>query len=292
MPKRLSTVFLQTQPVREILVLDDGSTDDSLDVIPAVAGEWGRQIRLLSSQTNSGSVFAQWRKAAETCTGDLLWIAEADDLCAPRFLAETVSLMRLDPSVRFAFSDSATIDADGATVWPSYKSYYATIAPDALSRTETFEADGFVQRFLSVKNIILNVSAVIWRRSALLEAVKACGRDLDGYRVAGDWRLYLQALSGGSGRVGYCAEPLNIHRRHATSVTQALSAEMHVAEIASCQAFAASAFRLSAKTQLAQSNYLQEVTRQLGVTQGGSIGGSTDDRRRNAKPPKRSRSKG
>jgi glycosyltransferase involved in cell wall biosynthesis len=266
MPKRLSSIFLQTQPVKEILVFDDCSTDDSLTVIPAVAKEWGRHIRLLPNQRNSGSVFKQWRKAADAASGEFLWIAEADDLCAPHFLAEVVSLMRNDRSVKFSFSDSSTIDAKGAPMWSSYKSYYASVASNALSRTVIFEGEDFARRFLSVKNLILNVSAVLWRREALLEAMNSCEADLRNYKMAGDWRLYLQALSGIGARVGYCAEPLNTHRRHGQSVTHALNADKHIAEIAGCHAFADSAFKLSLDSKRAQGTYLREVRQQLGAT--------------------------
>jgi glycosyltransferase involved in cell wall biosynthesis len=266
MPKRLSSIFLQTQPVKEILVLDDCSSDNSLVVISDVAAEWGRYIRLLPNETNSGSVFKQWRKAAETATSEFLWIAEADDLCAPKFLAHVVGLMRHDASVKFAFSDSGAIDAAGVPLWPSYKSYYATVAPAALSRTGIFEADDFVQRFLSVKNLILNASAVVWRRQALLEAMDACEVELRSYKMAGDWRLYLQALSSKGARVGYRADALNTHRRHAGSVTHALDAYQHVAEISACHTFSGEAFNLSPEIRKSQSQYLREVRSQLGVT--------------------------
>jgi glycosyltransferase involved in cell wall biosynthesis len=263
MAKRLSSVFLQTQPVKEILVLDDCSSDNSLEVIPQVAQEWGRQIRLLPNDKNSGSVFRQWRKAAESATGEFLWIAEADDLCAPQFLAHLISLMRHDPSIQFAFSDSSAIDAGGTPISSSYKSYYATVAPEALSRTQIFEGKDFARRFLSIKNLILNVSAVVWRRQALLEATSACEADLKSYKMAGDWRLYLQALSKIESRVAYCAEPLNIHRRHSRSVTHALDADRHLAEIVACQAFAASEFELGPEFIIGQTSYLKELRKQF-----------------------------
>ena len=93
-----------------------------------------------------------------------------------------------------------------------------------LEQTEVFEAKAFVHRFLSVKNLILNVSSVVWRRDALLRALTACEADLADFRMAGDWRLYLEALALPGAKVGYEAEPLNVHRRHATSVTHALDA--------------------------------------------------------------------
>jgi glycosyltransferase involved in cell wall biosynthesis len=265
MPKRLSSVFLQTQPVKEILVLDDCSTDDSLKAIPAVAAEWGRHIRLIANRSNSGSVFRQWRKAAQMATGEFLWIAEADDYCAPGFLTEVVSMMRHDPSVQFAFCDSSAVDSDDQPLSASYKSYYATVAADALARTQVFDGAEFVRRFLSVKNLILNVSAVLWRRDALLSAMDACETDLYNYRMAGDWRLYLQALCLQDARVAYCAEPLNTHRRHARSVTHAMDVRKHVSEIDACHAFVASQFHLQPQIKKAQAAYLAEVQKQLGA---------------------------
>ena len=52
------------------------------------------------------------------------------------------------------------------------------------------------------------------------------------YRMAGDWRIYLEAMATPSARIAYVADPLNMHRRHAQSVTHALKAQQHVDEIA------------------------------------------------------------
>ena len=68
------------------------------------------------------------------------------------------------------------------------------ITPGALSQTEVFEGPAFVRRFLSVKNTILNVSSVLWRRTSLLRCLEACRSELTQFRMAGDWRLYLECL--------------------------------------------------------------------------------------------------
>jgi glycosyltransferase involved in cell wall biosynthesis len=263
MPDRLGTIFGQTHPVHEILVLDDCSTDASLEVIAGVAGEWNREIRLIPNEVNSGSVFAQWRKAAELAAGEFLWIAEADDLSDPTFLEKTLALFAGDPDVAFVFADSRSIDGDGVPIWPSYKGYYASVEPGALDQTRLFEGADFAIRLLSTKNLILNVSAVVWRRDALLRALDLCGETLGTYRVAGDWLLYLQALGKPGARVGYEADPLNVHRRHAQSVTHALNADLHVGEIAKIHGFVRETFPLSGRTVVEQDKYLQEVTAQL-----------------------------
>jgi hypothetical protein len=63
--------------------------------------------------------------------------------------------------------------------------------------------------------------------------------------------------------VGYCAEPLNTHRRHAASVTHTLNVDKHITEIVACHAFAGATFELNSETRRAQGLYLQEVRKQL-----------------------------
>jgi hypothetical protein len=246
-----------------VIVLDDASTDNSIDVIIETAERQERDLALVLNDTNSGSVFAQWRKGAEMASGDFLWIAEADDLSHPAFLSSVLQVMSADPSIDIAFSDSRAIDMDGKTIYDSYKPYYASIEPGALSRTEIFSGREFVQRFLAVKNTILNVSAVVWRREALLRALDACAQELPGYRMAGDWRIYLQVLSAKDAKIAYVADPLNVHRRHATSVTHALKAEQHLGEIDRTQRLALKIFNLKELTAQGQQAYLRDVSEQL-----------------------------
>ena len=260
---RLDTIFDQTHPTEEIIVLDDASTDDSVNVIERAAESRDRDISLVINETNSGSVFAQWRTAAEMAIGDFIWIAEADDLSEPSFLSSMLALMRDDPKIALGFSDSRSIDADGATVFASYKPYFATVATDALTQTEVFDGADFLRRFLSVKNLILNVSSVVWRREPLLRALDACQDDLANFHMAGDWRIYLECLTAPGAKIAYVASTLNIHRRHAASITHSLKAQKHVDEIARMQQAIRQRLRLPSALMDQQQAYLDEVAQQL-----------------------------
>jgi hypothetical protein len=83
--------------------------------------------------------------------------------------------------------------------------------------------------------------------------------------MAGDWRLYLEALSEPGARVAYEAEPLNLHRRHENSVTHSLDGALHVGEIARVHAFARQVYAMTTPGEATQASYLQEVAVQLGV---------------------------
>ena len=108
--ERLYTIFDQTHPVEEIIVLDDCSSDDSILVIMKLAEERQRDLSLVINEQNSGSVFAQWEKAAEMAKGEFLWIAEADDLSEPTFLSSLIGLLKGDPDIALGFTESKAID--------------------------------------------------------------------------------------------------------------------------------------------------------------------------------------
>lgn len=261
---RLGSIFNQTCPVFEIIVLDDCSKDDSLQELAKIAEETGRQFSVIPNEINSGSVFRQWRKAADLARGELLWIAEADDDAAPEFLERLTQLFKIDPSLALAYSDSKAVDENGNVLSESYKCYYNEVVKKVFDSSHIDDGRDFVVKYLSQRNIIMNVSACLWRRSALLAAFDAVGDALYQFRVAGDWRLYVEALRAPGVRIAYEAETLNMHRRHSGSVTHsALKAEQHIKEVRGVQEVVAGGFALTEAEVTQQELYITKLTKQL-----------------------------
>jgi glycosyltransferase involved in cell wall biosynthesis len=265
LPMRLGGIFAQTLPVREVILLDDASSDDSVAVARATAAEWQRELRILTNERNSGAVGRQWRKAAETAKGIYLWIAESDDESDSTFLEKAISALEADPEVVMVFTDSVVIDEKGETIDNSYKNYYHSSAPGLLTVDGVFSGLLFLERCLAQRNLILNVSSVIWRRSALLAAMGRCEASLNSLMVAGDWRLYAEMLAAPGARIAYVAAPLNRHRRHRASVTQTLDADCHIAEVAVVQAAVAAFLPSNSALLSRQKRYLKDLTKQLGA---------------------------
>ncbi len=226
---RLASIFAQSHPVREVIVLDDASTDDSVAVAERTAAAWGRRIRLERGAYRSGSVFAQWRRAAEMAAGEWVWIAEADDAADPGLLAALAAAACRARDPALAFCDSCAIDGVGGVLWSDHKTYYG---PGILADDAVFPGAAFLRSHLAERNLILNVSAVLWRRRDLLAALHRCEAELAHFRSAGDWRIYAEILAREGAEIAYVAKPLNHHRRHAASVTRRTDTAAHVAEIA------------------------------------------------------------
>ena len=93
----LAAVLGQTGvPDLEVLVLDDGSSDGTADVVRAVAGADSR-VRLRTGAALPPGWLGKphaCRQLADEATGDVLLFLDADVVMAPRAVAATVALLR------------------------------------------------------------------------------------------------------------------------------------------------------------------------------------------------------
>jgi len=261
---RLNSIFEQSYPIYEIIVLDDCSSDGSLDEIRTTIADSRRGVTVVANTVNSGSVFAQWGSAIDRAAGDLLWIAEADDLAEPIMVEQLADMHAKNENCVFAFSDSLSIDETGVTVYPSYIPYAESISPGVLDKDRVFDAKAFAEKGLGVANLVLNVSSVLWDIETLRTNFAQAKPELAKVKLVGDWMIYLLSCAGG-GKVAFNSRPLNIHRRHSTSVTHALHRGTHLDEIGQMHRLAA---KVTGKRTLskAQSKYFQSVEAQLNNT--------------------------
>lgn len=261
--ERLRSIVEQTHPLYELLLLDDASDDNSIAVAEDFLQSAGVEYVLDVNLENSGSVFHQWLKGVLASTGDFIWIAEADDLASSRFLEVMLAKFDEDPDVVLAYSQSAQISSSGELVAADYRDYTNDISQSRWN--DDYIVDGSVEaaNSFAIKNTIPNVSGVLFRREALVKALLACQEDLKRYRIAGDWRVYVELLK--MGKIAFCSEALNSHRRHERSVTLDNFNQRQLDEISSMQAFVADHFDVSADVSKLASSYLSTLKEQFGL---------------------------
>jgi O-antigen biosynthesis protein len=213
---RLHTIVTQTHAPFEVIVIDDASSDGSADWLADNLACVCPDAELVVNATNSGSVFRQWYNGCRRATGEFVWIAEADDLADRGFL-DTVMRAFDDPDVVLSYCQSRQIASDGTILCGDYLDYVADISPQKWRSDYVVDGIDEIRTALAVKNTIPNVSAVVFRRRALIEALEANLEELDRLQVVGDWLVYLDVMR--QGKVAFAARALNSHRRRTESVT-------------------------------------------------------------------------
>ena len=109
--ERIRTVLNQTYQNFELIILDDKSTDNSLEVINKYKDD-PHVSDIVVNEENSGSTFKQWHKGFELAKGDIVWIAESDDSCDAKLL-EVLVQGYLESDAVLALCKSCKYDADG-----------------------------------------------------------------------------------------------------------------------------------------------------------------------------------
>ena len=106
----LDSVFIQGLADPEVIVVDDGSEDDTA----AVARSYGRGVMTLS-QPRSGSGRAR-NRGIEASSGRLLAFLDADDLWVPEKSRLQLPVLEADPRLGLVFSDMVAFSGEGEAV--------------------------------------------------------------------------------------------------------------------------------------------------------------------------------
>jgi len=260
--ERLTSIWAQTCPIFEVIVLDDASTDDSCAVLNELAQEMP-EFRVVRNDQNGGSAIKQWARAVAEAKGDLLWIAEADDFADPKFLA-TVGSCFGDPEVVLAYSQSQQVGANGKMMARDYLGYVSDVDSELWRADYRRDGETEIAEALSVKNTIPNVSAVLFRRSVLADVLKESLEELCDFRNVADWLCYVRVLQRGA--VAFRAEALNYHRRHAAGVTISSADRRHLDEITAMQQIVEQMTAIREEKRRAALEWRTSVARQFGLT--------------------------
>ncbi|MGF1482219.1 MAG: glycosyltransferase family 2 protein [Cyanophyceae cyanobacterium] len=172
--KTLYSILNQTYSNIEVIVVDDGSEDQTANIILSLAQQDQRLV--LVQQPNAG-VAAARNLGIEKSRGELIAPIDADDIWYPQNLEKQVQRLRQDSSIGLVYSWSVDIDED-----------------DVL--TGEFRAaaiEGNVYKTLICHNFIGNSSASLFRR-ACIERLGAYNGQLKAQQAQGceDWELYLR----------------------------------------------------------------------------------------------------
>jgi hypothetical protein len=127
------------------------------------------------------------------------------------------------------------------------------------------DGDKEAVKSFSIKNVIPNVSAVLFEARRLRSVLDAHIQSIQCYRVAGDWMVYVLLLK--YGRVAFSPLPANYHRRHQQGVTLGSFNEAQLKEICEMQAFVASEFTIPTEKTAAACAYAERLAEQFGLPQ-------------------------
>ena len=231
--ERIDSVLLQTYPLHELIILDDCSTDNSVDVIQEKIASLRTDfpVKFIKNERNSGNVFAQWKRAFEEANGDYVWIAEADDSSNPRFL-ETVMKAFDDEAVVISYCESLTMDEENRILMGNLRPWIDQFGCGKWDKSYVKDGIEEIAETMCINNTIANVSSVVFRSGDYSQYIEEAKR----FKLAGDWYVYMRVLE--HGKIAYNDQSLNYHRMQQQGLTLSTSHEKEFEEIVYLQNYA------------------------------------------------------
>jgi GT2 family glycosyltransferase len=106
---QLESILTQLEPQDEVVIVDDGSQDDTVERIGQVGDP---RIRLLRHESNAG-VVATFEDALRCATGNVLFLCDDDDVWASAKVKRFLEAFRTSSDVKIVTSRVQMIDEDG-----------------------------------------------------------------------------------------------------------------------------------------------------------------------------------
>jgi glycosyltransferase involved in cell wall biosynthesis len=131
--EQLNSICGQHRPPDEIVICDDQSTDSTPQILETFQSRAPFSVRLVSNSARLGST-SNFDKAIRLCSGDIIALADQDDIWKEEKLKRLESVFLSDPGVTYIFSDGDVIDERGRPVgcsmWESLGFSSASLCTD------------------------------------------------------------------------------------------------------------------------------------------------------------------
>ena len=149
----LDSVRRQTLPAHEVVVVDDGSTDETPELMARLMRGWNN-LRYLRFPSNRGADRAR-QAGFEESHGDYIVFLDSDDVWLPAHLERCVGAFRARPKAAMVFTRYGVMGPDGQVFVPRVREPRLSNPP---------------LRSLLLKQVIVQYSRAVYGRWAVLEA--------------------------------------------------------------------------------------------------------------------------
>ena len=154
LPTAIESVMAQTFADWRILLVDDGSTDNTAELISPFIHQLGPKLNYIR-QANSG-VSAARNTAIRNSSAEFLALLDADDVWLPHRLTESLKCFENRPQVGLAYGFNARINQEGAVV-------------DTFARRQK-HAEGKIAPYIYRLQVDLPTLTITFRRKCIDEA--------------------------------------------------------------------------------------------------------------------------
>lgn len=222
----IKSVLLQTFKDFELLIINDGSTDNSKEIVQSFKDS---RIRLVNNHKNLGLV-ATLNRGLELAQADLIARMDADDLCLPQRIEKQVEFLKAHPNIGVLGTDIYIIDSTDRVI----------------GRPPPIHSDPYLINWVLLRTCCLYHPTIMMRKS-IFEHSRSYNKN---YKHCEDYELWLRL----SNKVKFSIinQPLLYYRQHQNSISSSFSNHQLRLSAKAVQTFAQQRYQLHLPHKLAR----------------------------------------
>lgn len=203
LPEQLETILHQTLRVNEIVVIDDASTDQTIQILHDYAKRYPGLFRIIRNEKNCGARKNFERALAET-KGEVIFLSDHDDCWLPDKVAKVVDYFNAHPQDKVVFTNARFMDENSAnlpaTLWD-------VVGFSASVRTYAQTKDDLLRYLLKHGRIVTGATLALKKESL--------GQILPFRLMHKIWHdAWIALVAANAKMLGYIEEPLIRYRVH------------------------------------------------------------------------------
>lgn len=198
--KQLESIIAQTIPINEIIICDDGSSDNTINIIHGTVKKYPNIVSKIIVNKDRLGVRRNFEKALNICNGNIKILSDQDDIWFPKKVEFIIKFFKDNPQKDVIVSNAILIDENDVI----------------LSEKKLLDCVGLNSVFLSkcdnnnLVDLFLNFNRATGATMAIRDSVKV--NFAYNTTILHDYILAIEALSRHS--LGIITEPLSKYRLH------------------------------------------------------------------------------
>jgi glycosyltransferase involved in cell wall biosynthesis len=212
LPRALKSVLAQTYENWELIVVDDGSTDHTSEIVRQYAERYTNLQYVF--QSNQGASAARNRGIDVAC-GEFVAFLDSDDEYLPDMIERRLSLFQIAPALGLIFTDYSYVDLSGLIRQSALRDFFSIVyeVPRDELRPSSFVLPMGIKDWLGQSYFVSTITGMV-RRDVLDNNIRfSCAQD-----YAEEWHFFSRVAE--RCRVGFIDEPLAVHHFTRGSITR------------------------------------------------------------------------
>ncbi|MBI1338324.1 MAG: glycosyltransferase [Phycisphaera sp.] len=227
LPEAVGAIRGQTYTDWELVVVDDGSTDETKQVLDSLTRDLADRVRYVKQ--DNGGAYAARNTGIDHARGEYLALYDSDDLWLPHHLEDCVKVLVDDPAVSWVYAAARKVDMESGREWCD-NHFREGGRPHPMLALHTRQS-GKARVFDDADTVRCGIEhnlCCLLQTGVIRASVFAGRRFVAHYRNEGEDELFPLRVMKAGHRIGYIDEVHLVYRAHAenaSSVAVGISVE-------------------------------------------------------------------